>query len=77
MSFFLLSIWVEELISAPKINTFWPNPPPGNKKLDLLSNPSPEYPYLSISAFLVTVTAPTKLFFSVGSLEWELDALNS
>ena len=37
MSFFLLSVCVEELISAPKINTFWPNPLPGNVRLDLLS----------------------------------------
>ena len=61
----------EEFISAPKINRFWPNPPPGNEKLDLLSNPipEPEYPYLSISAFLVKVTAPNKQFFSVGSLK--------
>ena len=49
-------------MSAPKINTFWSNPPFGNEKLDLLSNPipKPEYPYLSISAFLVNVTAPNK-----------------
>ena len=33
MSFFLLSIWAEELVSAPKINIFWPNQPLGNKKL--------------------------------------------
>ena len=41
MFFFLLSIWAEELISTPKINTFWPNPPPGNEKLPVLSNPVP------------------------------------
>ena len=39
MSFFLLSTWVEELISTPKIITFWLNPPPGNEKLDFLSKP--------------------------------------
>ena len=68
MPFFLLSMCAEKLISAPKINTFWPNPPPGNEKLPLLSNPIPypEYPYLSISAFLVKATAPNKQFFSVG-----------
>ena len=49
MSFFLLSMCAEKLLSIPKINTFWPNTPPGNEKLDPLSNP--EYPYLSISAF--------------------------
>ena len=41
MSFFLLSMCAEELISTPKINTFWPNPPPGIEKLPLLSNPIP------------------------------------
>ena len=41
-----------------------PNPPPGNKKPYLLSIPipQPEYLYLSISAFLVKVTAPNKQF---------------
>ena len=60
--FFLLSIWEGELISTPTINTFGQNPVPGNEKLDLLSNPipQPEYPYLSMSAFLVKVTAPNK-----------------
>ena len=41
MSFFWLSIWAEELMSAPKSNTFWPNPVPGNEKADFLSNPIP------------------------------------
>ena len=76
---FLLSMCVEELISTPNINTFWPNPPPGNEKWDLLSNPipQPEYLYLSKSVFLVKVTAPNKQFFRVGSLLWELDAPSS
>ena len=67
-------------MSAPKINIFSPNPPPGNEKLDLLSNPipKPEYPYFSISAFFVKVTAPTKhFFFDVGSLLLELEARSS
>ena len=42
MSFFLLSMCVEELMSPPKINTFWPNPLPGDEKLDRLSNPIPQ-----------------------------------
>ena len=65
MSFFLLLMCAEELISAPKMITFWSNPPPGNEKLPLLSNPIPlpEYPHLSISAFFVKVTAPIKRFF--------------
>ena len=65
---FLLSIFVDELISTPKIITFLPNPVPGNEKLPFLSNPIPypEYPYLSMSAFLVNLTAPNKQFSSVG-----------
>ena len=79
MSFFLLSIWAEELISTPKINTFWPNSPPRNEKLDPLSNPipKPEYPYFSISALFVKVTALNKQFFSVKSLPLELEASSS
>ena len=79
MSFLLLSMYAEKLISTPKINTFWPNSRPGNEKLDLLSNPIPysEYPCLSLSAFLVNVTAPNKQFFSVGSLLWEVEAPSS
>ena len=62
---------------APKINAFCPNPPSGNKKLDLLELPQPEYPYLSISAFFVKVTAPKKQLFSVGSLSLEPEAPSS
>ena len=67
ISFFLLSIFVEELISTPKIITFLPNPIPGDEKLPYLSNPipCPEYLHLSISAFLVKLTAPNKKFCSV------------
>ena len=66
---FLLSIWIEELISTPKINTCGPYPPE-NKNSPLLSNPIPypEYPYLSMFAFLVKVTAPNEQFSNVGSL---------
>ena len=79
MSFPLLSISIEVLISAPKISTFWPNTPLVNEELDLLSKPIPypEYLYLSMSTFLVKVTAPNKQFFIVGSLKLELDAPNS
>ena len=58
-------MWAVKLISTPKINTFWPYPPPGNEKLSLLSNPIPypEYPYLLMSAFVVKVTAPNKQYF--------------
>ena len=41
MSFFLLSMYAEKLLSTPKINIFWPYPPLGNEKLPLLSNPIP------------------------------------
>ena len=62
-------------MSTPKINTFWPNPTPGNGKLYLLSNPIPKpgYPYFSISVLFVKVTAPNKQYFSVGSLLLELE----
>ena len=41
MFFFLLSIFAEEPMPAPKINTFWPNPAPENEKVDLLLKPIP------------------------------------
>ena len=42
----------------------------GNERLPflLIPVPYPEYLYLSISAFLIKVTAPNKQFSSVGSL---------
>ena len=39
--FFLLSIFVDELISTPKIIIFLPNLVPGNEKLPCVSNPIP------------------------------------
>ena len=53
---------------GPKIITFLPNVIPGNEKLPCLSNPIPypEYLYLSISIFLINVTAPNKQFSNVG-----------
>ena len=62
ISFPLLSIWIDEFISTPKIITFWSSPLSGNENLDVLSNaiPYPEYLYLLTSAFLVKVTAPNK-----------------
>ena len=49
---------------------FCPYPPPKNENSPFLLNPIPypEYPYLSMSAFLVKVTAPNKQFSSVGSV---------
>ena len=60
--FVLLLACMELAISALKIITFLPNPPPGNEKRPLESNPIPypQYLYLSISAFLVNLTAPNK-----------------
>ena len=69
-SFFLLSTCADELIPAPNVMTFLPNPLPSDKeKVPLTSNPisKPEYSYLSGSAFLVYLTAPNKGLFSVKS----------
>ena len=71
LSFFLLSIFVDELISTPKIITFLPVTPLGWEKKPCLSNliPYPEYLYCSISAgCLVKLTALNKQFSSVGYL---------
>ena len=67
MCFFLLSIFVDELISTPKIITFLPKSLPNEKDVSL-SNPMPyqEYPYLLISAVLVNLIYPNKQFYSVG-----------
>ena len=67
MSYFELSIFDDELISTPKTITFLPISLQ-NKKDVSLSNPIPypEYPYLSISTFLVNLTDPNKQFSSVG-----------
>ena len=37
--FFLLSIFVDEIITIPKIIAILPNQVPGNEKLPCLSNP--------------------------------------
>ena len=39
ISFFLLSIFADDIISIPKIIAILPNPVPGNEKLPCLSNP--------------------------------------
>ena len=64
--FFLLSIFVDELMSTLKIITFLPNPVPGNDKLPCLSNPIPypEYFYLPISSFLARLTASNNFLVS-------------
>ena len=55
ISFSLLSILVDELISTPKIITFLRVPTIGCEKYPYLSNPIPypEHLYLSTSAFFV------------------------
>ena len=54
--------------SPSKITTLQSNPPLGIEKVPLLSNPIPypEYLYMPISAFLINLTAPNKLFSNVG-----------
>ena len=67
MSFFLLSIFDDELISTPKIIIFLSISLPIEKDVSLSKPiPYPEYPYLSISAFLVNLTDQNKQFSSVG-----------
>ena len=58
MYFFLLSIFVDEVISTQKILTIFPVLPSGCEKNPLPSNsiPYPAYLYLSISVFFVNVT---------------------
>ena len=70
ISFFLLSISIDKLISTPKIILFLTVPPLKCEKHPCLSNliPYPEYLYLSIPAFLINLAAPTKQFSSAGYL---------
>ena len=72
ISFFLLSIFVHELISTPKIITFLPNPVPENEKRPCLSNPIPypDYSYLPILAFLVNLAPPNKTIFWCWIVGW-------
>ena len=64
----MLLVFVDELISIPKIIGYSPVTPLGCEKNPYLSNamPYPEYLHLSISAFLVELAAPNKEFSSVG-----------
>ena len=68
MSLFLLSTCAEELKFTPTIYKLPANSPSGNEKSPLLSNPIPypDYLYLSMSSFLVSLTAPNKQFSNVG-----------
>ena len=63
ISFFLLSILVDELIPTQNFIIFWPNPHLEMKNLIFYQiqfqiNPKPECLYLLMSPFLVKVTAP-------------------
>ena len=62
--FGLLLACTELLIPTPKTIAFCPKLPSGNKKVPFESNPIPYavYLYLSMSLFLVSLTAPNKQF---------------
>ena len=70
ISFFLLSICIDELISALKIMKFFPVLPSGNENSECKSNPIPQpvYTYLIGSAFLANLTPPNKQSFKVKSV---------
>ena len=59
ISLFLLSACKEKLVSPPKIITLEPNPPVGNENFPRILNSMPysEHFYLSMSSFLVNLTA--------------------
>ena len=66
MSFFLLSICIEELISTTKIIQFLRNLLPTENFHFLLNPiPYPKYKYLSVSEFLVKITPSNKQFSNV------------
>ena len=64
----MINLYKRTQKSPSKITTLQPNAPLGIEKVPLLSNPIPypEYLYLPISAFLINLTAPKKLFSNVG-----------
>ena len=70
VSFPLISICRDELISAPKIMTFLPMRPSINEYSEQETNPMPWplYLYLSRSAFLVSFKNPNKQLFNLRSL---------
>ena len=70
ISFPLLSIYTYELISVPKIMTFFPILPSANENCERESYPMPYplYLYLSGSTFLVSFTDPNKEFFNLKSM---------
>ena len=68
ISFFLLSICTDELISAPNMMTLSPNPlPSDNRKLRINQNPMPlpKILYLSELLSVVNLTAPDHKFPNV------------
>ena len=67
ISLSLLSIYTDELASAPKIMKFFPNLPSANKNSEQESNPmlQPLNLHLSTSVFFVSFTDPNKQLFNV------------
>ena len=70
ISFTLLPICTDELISVPKIKTIFPKLPSVNENSEQESNPIlwPVYLYLSRSAFLLSFTDPNKQLLNVKSV---------
>ena len=77
--YFYLSIYADELISAPKIMLFFPMLPSVNKDSERVTNPIPEllYFYLSRSAFLVSLIDPNNQLFNIKFLFKSLDHRSS
>ena len=75
----MLLIFVDELISTPKIIKFLPVPPLGYEKNPFPSNPIPypEYVYLSISTFSYNLTAPNNELLSIGKLSFLVESIIS
>ena len=73
--FALLSICTDELISAPKITTFFPMLSSDNENSERESSPIPYPLYLNLSGsvFLVSFTAPNKQSFRVKSVSKSRD----
>ena len=67
ISFLLLSIWADELISTPRMITFLSTLPSGKEYSPQESNlmPWPVYLYLSRCVFLVSFTDPNQQLHSV------------
>ena len=58
--FYLLTIFVDKLISTPKIIIFRPNLIPGNEKLPLQSNPIPYPEYVPVNISILSHSNSSK-----------------